>query len=214
MTKPTLLLHACCAPCSGAVIERLCADYELTLLYYNPNIHPQDEWLRRYEELVRFVQDFLSDKGNGIGGEKIALVGTPYSPQDFYEATHILTDPEVRAEKERGTRCERCYELRLRKTQEYAYTQRFDYFCTTLTVSPHKDAAKINAIGKKLAPPITMTETSAPPRFLEADFKKKDGYKRSLELSAQYGLYRQNYCGCCASSHPCDNEFSQAKTLG
>ncbi len=173
--KPRLLLHACCGPCSSAVLEKLLARFEVTILYYNPNIWPAAEHRRRGDELGRFAAAFAPG---------VRVVEPPFQPQRFYEAVRGLE-----AEPERGGRCAVCYRLRMEEAARYAAEQGFDWFCTTLSISPHKDAARINAIGQEL-------EKQYGVRHLPNDFKKKDGYKRSLELSAQYGLYRQDYCGC------------------
>ena len=173
--KPRLLLHACCGPCSSAVLEKLLARFEVTILYYNPNIWPAAEHRRRGDELGRFAAAFAPG---------VRVVEPPFQPQRFYEAVRGLE-----AESERGGRCAVCYRLRMEEAARYAAEQGFDWFCTTLSISPHKDAARINAIGQEL-------EKQYGVRHLPNDFKKKDGYKRSLELSAQYGLYRQDYCGC------------------
>ena len=186
--KPALLLHACCAPCSSGVLERLVSDYDVTLFYYNPNIHPAAEYERRLEELRCFLPRFPP-------GADVPLVETAYNKEDFYRATGAREDEALQHEGERGQRCARCYRLRLEKTYECALAaakdgQDFDYVCTTLSVSPHKDAALVNEIG------AALEKQYGSPRFLATDFKKKDGFKRSLALSRDYGLYRQVYCGC------------------
>ena len=178
--KPTLLLHACCGPCSSYVLEYLSAHFEITVLFYNPNIYPASEYERRLEELKKFYTRFVPAKN-------VVVVQAPYEPEDFYKATGARENPQLAKEPERGERCRRCYELRLRYTYDYACAHSFDYFCTTLSISPFKDADMINEIGARLG------ERS---RWLPSDFKKKNGFKRSLELSAQYDLYRQEYCGC------------------
>jgi predicted adenine nucleotide alpha hydrolase (AANH) superfamily ATPase len=186
--KPALLLHACCAPCSSGVLERLVNEYDVTLFYYNPNIHPVAEYERRLEELRRFLPRFPP-------AAAVPLVETAYDTEDFYRAAGAREDEALAREGERGERCARCYRLRLEKAYGYAGAsakngQVFDYVCTTLSVSPHKDASLINAIG------AALEERYGSPKFLAADFKKKDGFKRSLALSRDYGLYRQTYCGC------------------
>ena len=174
--RPRLLLHACCGPCSSAVLEQLCRYFEITVLYYNPNIWPAAEYHRRAEELERFVA-----QAHPLG---VTVVEDTYDPQDFYAAAAGLE-----AEPERGERCTACYRLRMRRAAAYAAAHGFDWFATTLSISPHKDAARINQIGQALA-----AEYGVP--HLPSDFKKKNGYLRSLQLSAAYGLYRQDYCGC------------------
>lgn len=209
--KPTLLLHACCAPCSSYVIEYLAGYFAITLFYYNPNIHPKAEYDRRLQELKDFLPRFPAAKG-------ISLIEGGYDPEDFFRATRVREEPDLRQEAEKGERCRRCYGLRLRAAYRVACERGFDWFTTTLSISPFKDAGKINAIGKALeqeggqdgglgrtapgkygqdsAPVGTCVSSGTAPRFLPSDFKKKGGFKRSLELSAEYGLYRQDYCGC------------------
>ena len=178
--KPSLLLHACCGPCSSYVLEYLCSHFEITVLFYNPNIYPAQEYERRLEELKKFYTKFVPAKN-------VVVVEAPYEPEDFYKAVRTREQPELANEPERGERCRRCYELRLRYTYNYAAAHNFDYFCTTLSISPFKDADMINEIG------LCLGEG---PQWLPSDFKKKNGFKRSLELSAEYNLYRQEYCGC------------------
>lgn len=174
--KPKLLLHACCAPCSSAVLERLREHFSITILYYNPNIYPPQEYHRREQELERFLQDA------GMSG--ISLIELPYDPQEFYTAVKGLE-----AEPERGKRCTVCYRLRMEQAARYAAAHGFDWFTTTLSISPVKDPVRINQIGQELAQKYGVAH-------LPSEFRKKNGYKRSLELSAEYGLYRQDYCGC------------------
>lgn len=172
---PRLLLHACCAPCSSATLERLAAHFDLTILYYNPNIYPPEEYRRRETELERFVRD---------AGYRFPVVELPYDPPAFYAAVQGLEQ-----EPEKGARCTVCYRLRLEQTARYAAQNGFEWFCTTLSISPLKDPVRINALGQELGAQYGV-------RFLPSEFRKKDGYKRSLQLSAEYGLYRQDYCGC------------------
>ena len=181
--KPSLLLHACCGPCSSYVLEYLCSHFEITVLFYNPNIYPAEEYLRRLNELLNFYKKF-------VPANNVVVVQAPYEPEEFYTATGVREEPQLATELERGERCHRCYELRLRYTYDYACANNFDYFCTTLSISPFKDADMINEIGEKLV------EEGKGPEWLPSDFKKRNGFKRSLELSAEYGLYRQEYCGC------------------
>lgn len=173
--RSRLLLHACCAPCSSATLERLAAHFDLTILYYNPNIYPPEEYRRRETELERFVRD---------AGYRFPVVELPYDPQAFYAAVQGLEQ-----EPEKGARCTVCYRLRLEQTARYAAQNGFAWFCTTLSISPLKDPVRINALGQELGAQYGV-------RFLPSEFRKKDGYKRSLQLSAEYGLYRQDYCGC------------------
>ena len=186
--KPTLLLHACCGPCSSYVIEYLTEFFDITILYYNPNIYPQEEYERRLGEL----EDFLPRFSPALLG-KVKLVKAEYEPSQFYQAVGTDKEPELAREPEKGERCRRCYELRLKRAYQYACEHNFDYFCTTLSISPFKDAEKINVIGQSLA---AENASSSAPKWLPSDFKKKSGFLRSLEISEEYGLYRQQYCGC------------------
>ena len=180
-TVPRLLLHSCCAPCSSSVLEYLRRYFEITVFYYNPNISMEAEYQKRVEEQKRLINAYnqLPDSGYPI-----AVIEGDYEPEVFYVAAKGLEQcPEG------GERCFACYELRLGKTAARAKKQAYDYFATTLTISPLKNAAKLNEIGERLAERYQIS-------WLPSDFKKKNGYKRSIELSAEYGLYRQNYCGC------------------
>lgn len=195
--KPKLLLHACCGPCSSYVLEYLCSHFAITVLFYNPNIYPQEEYQRRLNELLTFYTKFVPAKN-------VLVIQAPYEPEDFYRATGVREQPQLATEPERGERCRRCYELRLRYTYDYACRHGFDYFCTTLSISPFKDADMINEIGEKLVGEAALRQAQEPqatPRWLPSDFKKRNGFKRSLELSAEYDLYRQEYCGCVYSIH-------------
>jgi len=179
-TKPTLLLHACCAPCSSAVLERLHEHFRITIFFYNPNIAPEAEFTLRLEELRRLLPAM------GLSG--IPIVSPGYDGEAFETMAKGLEDlPEG------GARCAACYRLRQEKAAQYAAAHGFDYMTTTLSVSPHKNAVWLNAIGKEL-------EAAYGVRYLLSDFKKQNGYKRSCDLSAEYGLYRQNYCGCVYSA--------------
>lgn len=175
--KPTLLLHACCAPCSSYVLEYLNEFFDITVFFYNPNISPKSEFDYRYNELVR-----LRDEANYKNAVKI-LCGEYDSSVFFDMAKGMESLPEG------GERCFKCYELRLRESAKMAKKLGFDYFSTTLSISPHKNAQKLNEIGAALSEEYGV-------KYLFSDFKKKNGYKRSCELSEQYGLYRQDYCGC------------------
>ena len=190
--RPSLLLHACCGPCSSYVLEYLCKHFDITVLFYNPNIYPQEEYERRLNELLNFYKRF-------VPAQKVRVIQTPYEPQEFFDAVGTKENPELADEPERGERCRRCYELRLRYTYNYACENNFDYFCTTLSISPFKDADKINEIGARLCEEALRQAQG--PKWLPSDFKKKNGFKRSLELSAEYDLYRQDYCGCIYSRH-------------
>ena len=173
----TLLLHACCAPCSSACLERLSNFFKITIIYYNPNITEEKEYLKRLEELKNFIQKIKVKY-------PINIIDTKYDPKEFFEISKGLEK-----EKERGKRCYKCYELRLEETAKVAKENNFDFFATTLTLSPYKKTDWLNEIGENLS---NKYQTS----YLYSDFKKKNGYKRSIELSKEYNLYRQDYCGC------------------
>lgn len=175
--KARVLLHCCCGPCSSSVLERLADEFELTLLWYNPNIYPEAEFEKRYEAFIKLIEDMgLADKLN--------ILRLGHRPEDYYSRI-----AGYEAEPEGGSRCGICFRLRLEETARIAVEQGFDYFCTTLTLSRHKDAVLINDIGEAVA-----KEYGA--RWLPSDFKKKDGENRSIELCEQYDVYRQLYCGC------------------
>ena len=190
---PTLFLHSCCAPCSSYVLEYLRQYFKITVFYYNPNISAEPEYVKRVEEQKRLIAAYnaqaldgvikLAD-GTCVKVYPITIVEGDYIPQEFYEIAKGLEQcPEG------GERCFACYELRLKKTAQLAAEQGFDYFATTLTISPLKNAPKLNEIGERLVAEYGVA-------WLPSDFKKKNGYKRSIELSAEYDLYRQDYCGC------------------
>lgn len=185
--KPTILLHVCCGPCSSAVIEQLAEVFQITLYYYNPNIYPRAEYERRRDELKSFIQSFPP-------AVEIALVVPPYDSAEYYKAIDVEHEPELKAQPEKQERCRRCYLLRMEKSYQYATDHNFDYITTALSISPHKDSAAINALGIQLQKKYRIDGHG--PRFLLADFKKKNGFKRSLELSRDFDLYRQEYCGC------------------
>lgn len=173
--KPALLLHSCCGPCSSYVLEYLDDYFDITVLFYNPNIYPEEEFRLRLDEQKRLIKEAYKNE--------IAILVPEYDHSEFTEAAS-----GYEKEKEGGERCEKCFELRLDKTKEIAQREGFDYFGTTLTVSPHKNAALINRIGSSKADGGVM--------WLYSDFKKKNGYLRSIEISGEYKLYRQRYCGC------------------
>ena len=174
---PSILLHSCCGPCSTEVISRLTPYFNVTILYYNPNIEPKSEYEKRKQEQIRFINEFKPIN-------KLDYMDCDYDNESFLEmAKGLETEPEG------GTRCHRCYELRLNKTAQLAKENGYDYFCTTLTVSPYKNSEVINQIGENIANKLDI-------KYLYSDFKKEDGYKKSIEYSKQYKLYRQNYCGC------------------
>lgn len=243
--KPALLLHACCGPCSSYVIEYLAKFFDITILYYNPNIYPEEEYFRRLNELKNLLPRFPEAIKNNV-----KLVEQNYDQNEFYEAIKIKEEPELANEAEKGERCRRCYELRIKRAFNYACEHNFDYFCTTLSISPFKDAEKINKIGEDLCKnannsvistgsitanennqvvevletttgesnsvistgsiPGTTANLQKSPKWLPSDFKKKGGFKRSLELSKEYGLYRQQYCGCVFSKTNTEKERKES----
>ena len=175
--RPRLLLHACCAPCSSYVLEYLSRFFDITLYFYNPNITPAEEYAYRAEELSRLVPEMGLDGG-------VSLVVSDYNSDEFYNIASGLEDAP-----EGGARCARCYRLRLEASARYAAKCGFDYFTTTLSISPYKNSRWLNEIGAELSEEYGV-------KYLYSDFKKKNGYKRSCELSEMHGLYRQDYCGC------------------
>lgn len=174
---PRLLLHSCCAPCSSYVLEYLSRYFEITVFYYNPNIYPPEEFGKRVEEQKRLIAQLPAE-------HPISFLDGPYEPERFYEMAKGLEQVP-----EGGARCFKCYRLRLTETAEMARAGKYDYFTTTLSISPLKNAEKLNEIGGQLAKDYGVD-------YLYSDFKKRNGYKRSTELSREYGLYRQDYCGC------------------
>lgn len=174
---PRLFLHSCCAPCSSYVLEYLSEYFEITVFYYNPNISPEEEYRKRVEEQRRYIEtrEFM---------HPVTLIEGKYCPEKFFEmAKGFERVPEG------GERCFRCYRLRLEETARMALEGGYDYFTTTLTISPLKNAEKLNEIGRELSELYEVP-------VLPSDFKKKNGYQKSIQLSREYGLYRQNYCGC------------------
>ncbi len=190
---PALFLHACCAPCSSYVLEYLSQYFAITVFFYNPNIFPAEEYEKRVKELRRLIGEMETV-------HPVKLVEGEYHPEDFFAMARGLEDV-----KEGGERCFRCYRMRMEEAARLAREGGFDYFTTTLSISPLKNAGKINEIGEKLA---EIYEVS----HLPSDFKKKNGYKRSVELSAEYGLYRQNYCGCVFSRRGADRAVRKDQT--
>lgn len=173
--KPKLLLHACCGVCSSSVLEKLYPFFDITVLYYNPNIYPEEE----YQKRLKMQKEIISKMNL-----KVALLEIGYHSKDFEKIAKNLED-----EKEGGIRCTKCFHLRLEKTAQIAKVNNFDYFTTTLSVSPYKDSERLNKIGEILSKEYGV-------KYLYSDFKKKEGYKRSNELAKKYNIYRQHYCGC------------------
>lgn len=179
--KPALLLHSCCGPCSTAVVERLTDEFDVTVFFYNPCITEEAEYRRRKEAQIKFLERFNEEN---LGKTRVSFKEGPYRPTEFFNAVAGLEN-----EPEGGARCKVCFAQRLEKTAETASLSGCDYFGTTLTVSPHKNYKLISELGRGIALRYGLT-------FLDRDFKKKDGFKRSIQLSKKYDLYRQNYCGC------------------
>lgn len=173
----TLLLHACCAPCSSAILEKLGNFFKITLFFYNPNITDKIEYDKRLQEIKRFAKEFKTLY-------EVDVLEGKYEPNEFKKISKGLEN-----DKERGSRCFKCYRLRLEETAKQAKARNFDYFTTTLSLSPYKNSNWINAIGEDLNKIYSS-------QYMYADFKKNNGYKRSIELSKEYNLYRQDYCGC------------------
>lgn len=186
---PRLFLHSCCAPCSSYVLEYLSQYFEITVYYYNPNIFPAEEYEKRVEEERKLIEAM-----NFV--HPVDLIAAPYEPESFYQIAK-----GYEKEPEGGERCVRCYELRLREAARLAASLGYDYFTTTLTISPLKRADKLNEIGERLAEEYGVA-------CLPSDFKKRNGYKRSIELSKEYGLYRQDYCGCVYSIREKQEEWN------
>ena len=176
-THPTLLLHSCCAPCSSYVLEYLNEFFDITVFYYNPNISPESEYITRIKEQIRLINELPAKR-------EIKFLEGDYEPEKFYEFARDMKD-----EPEGGERCFKCYRMRLDKTAQKAKELGFDYFTTTLSISPLKNAAVLNEIGSEVAGKYGVD-------YLFSDFKKRNGYKRSCELSREYNLYRQDHCGC------------------
>ena len=174
---PRVLLHSCCGPCSSAVLEYITQYFDVTLLWYNPNLYPKEEFDRRFRTQVELIEKM------GLA-DKVDILAEPWKSEDYYRRVKGLEN-----EPEGGKRCAECFRLRLLETARLAKHYGYDYFCTTLTLSRHKDAVLINTIGEEIAKAVGVS-------WLPSDFKKRNGENRSIELSEQYGLYRQLYCGC------------------
>lgn len=175
--RPVVLLHSCCGPCSSYVLEYLTEYFDILLYFYNPNIQPENEFLKRLEAQKTVLEKMQF-------GDRVKLVEGEYKPENFFETVKGLEN-----EPEGGKRCEKCIEMRIKKAADAALQYNADFFATTLTVSPHKNALFINQTGNKI-------EKEQGISYLVSDFKKKNGYKRSIELCREYDIYRQNYCGC------------------
>ena len=191
---PKLFLHSCCAPCSSYVMEYLSNYFEITLFYYNPNIYPKKEYSYRINEQKKFIEQI---NNNNNTKNKIDFIEGKYNTEEFYKVTKGLENIS-----EGGNRCFKCYEMRLKKTAKYAKENNFDYFTTTLSISPHKNSQILNEIGKKISNELNI-------KYLFSDFKKKNGYNRSIQLSEYYGLYRQKYCGCIFSKIESENRINK-----
>lgn len=187
--RPKLLVHSCCAPCSSYVLEYLNDYFDITVLYYNPNISPKEEYEKRKAEQIRFIHERFSDDNTN---NKVSFMDCDYESEKYAEIVKGLEK-----EPEGGMRCVECFRLRLDKTAELAKLYGFDYFVTTLSISPLKNAQLINRIGSEISEKYGVS-------YLPSDFKKREGYKRSIELSKKYGLYRQNFCGCLYSKFQAD----------
>lgn len=183
-----VLLHSCCAPCSSACIERLTPYFDITILYYNPNIEPYDEYIKRKNEEIRFIREYPNIN-------KLDIIDCDYDNEKFLDIAKGLED-----EPERGKRCLKCYNLRMEYTANKAKELGYDYFATTLTLSPLKDSQVLNNIGYAISKRVGIL-------YLPSDFKKQNGYKRSIELSKEYNLYRQNFCGCKYSKKVLENTY-------
>ncbi|MBQ9252678.1 MAG: epoxyqueuosine reductase QueH [Clostridia bacterium] len=194
MQKSKLLLHCCCAPCSSATLERVQEEFDVDIYYYNPNIEPEEEFLRRAGEEERFVREFRPDGG-------VQVIVAEYEHEAFEEIARGREEMPERSE-----RCYLCYEMRMRKTAEYAKQHGYDCFTTSLSISPYKSSRWINEIGERLAETYGIA-------FLHSDFKKQNGYKRSIELSAEYQLYRQDWCGCVYSFQERERKLEARKQI-
>ena len=183
-----VLLHSCCAPCSSTCIERLTSYFDITILYYNPNIEPYDEYIKRKNEEIRFIREYPNIN-------KLDIIDCDYDNEKFLDIAKGLED-----EPERGKRCLKCYNLRMEYTANKAKELGYDYFATTITLSPLKDSQVLNNIGYAISKRVGIL-------YLPSDFKKQNGYKRSIELSKEYNLYRQNFCGCKYSKKVLENTY-------
>jgi len=188
--KPSLLIHSCCAPCSTHVIDVLSEFFEITVYFFNPNIFPENEYHKRLEEQIRLVKEMNL-------AYEVEVIGTEHEEETFYNAVKGLETI-----REGGERCWECFELRLDRTAQYASEKNYDYFATTLTISPLKNAQKINELGIRL-------EERYHVKYLRSDFKKKEGFKKSVLLSEKHDLYRQDYCGCVYSKKEAEERMNE-----
>ena len=189
---PRVLLHVCCGPCSSSVLEYLTQYFDVTILWYNPNIYPQAEFERRFQTLVKLVEDM------GLA-DRVSILAEPWKSEDYYARVKGLDD-----EPEGGKRCTECISLRLLETSRLAKHYGYDYFCTSLTLSRHKDADRINTIAEEIGRAMGV-------QWLPSDFKKRDGENRSIELCQKYNVYRQLYCGCEFSLHKREQGAAESK---
>ncbi|MBQ9685897.1 MAG: epoxyqueuosine reductase QueH [Oscillospiraceae bacterium] len=189
---PRVLLHVCCGPCSSSVLEYLTQYFDVTILWYNPNIYPQAEFERRFQTLVKLVEDM------GLA-DRVSILAEPWKSEDYYARVKGLE-----AEPEGGKRCTECFRLRLLETARLAKHYGYDYFCTSLTLSRHKDADRINTIAEEIGRAMGV-------QWLPSDFKKRDGENRSIELCQKYNVYRQLYCGCEFSLHKREQGAAESK---
>ena len=191
--RPRVLLHSCCGPCSSSVLETLTKSFDITLLWYNPNIYPEAEFQKRLETQAQLVE------AAGLK-DKVQMLTLPWGSETYYRRIKGLEE-----EPEHGSRCTECFCLRLEETARLAAARGYDYFCTTLTLSRHKNAQLINSLGEKIG-------QAAGVKWLPSDFKKRGGELRSMQLSRQYGLYRQDYCGCEFSLRVRENTEKKGRT--
>ena len=189
---PKLLLHSCCAPCSSRCIEFLSNYFDITVIYYNPNISPVSEYEKRKQEQIKFIKEFKIKN-------KLDFMDIEYNYNDF-----VTISKGLEKEKEGGKRCFKCYRMRMEMTAKKAKENKYDFFGTTLTVSPYKNSQVLNQIGEELQEEYDI-------KYLYSDFKKNNGYKRSIELSHEYNLYRQDYCGCIFSKMERDEKYAKSK---
>lgn len=205
--EKSLVLHSCCGPCSSYVLRYLRTFFNITVFYYNPNITEKDEYQKRVGEQKRLIE-LLNGKASSEGAFPIKVIEGDYDVNEFFDIAR-----GYEKDKEGGERCSRCFKLRLEKTAWLALELNADYFATTLTVSPMKNSKVINTIGFELEKEMALSGPVRELKWLPSDFKKRDGYKQSIELSKKYDLYRQNYCGCIYSKLERDEQIRQKQAL-